>query len=133
MKIQFIVGSSYDAEYEILEYGHPLHGRRFRVYHRADPAYTPAGQAESNLLSGYLIGYGDPLPLDVARAYNAHCLTNWQAAMDKYGPDFCDPAPFQVKGVAQYVSDSAETGHYLFHDLEPDAIWRPAQTIQETY
>ncbi len=47
LRVTFSIGSSYDAECELVDWGAPWHGQRVRVYHGIDPATPSAAEPKA--------------------------------------------------------------------------------------
>lgn len=101
MKLKFIMGSSYDAEYLLIDWGRPWNGQRVRVYRGVDPICVEDYKARVAEYIGYMTGYPKP-PLEAVTEYNAMMQADYDQALAKYGAEFAGEPPTPLRGVAWY-------------------------------
>jgi hypothetical protein len=125
LRLHFRIGDSFDAEYELIDWGEPWHGTHVRAIVKPNPSHTAAAQAEAAQVAGWIVGK-ENTPVIVAALYNAQLDANEAEARRKY-PDYAfDPEP-RMKGIA-YIAWDVEpkwypdfvpgTWHWEFHPLQ---------------
>jgi hypothetical protein len=125
MQFDFIVSCFGEIEYRVIDPGQPYDRTDIRITRQVSSVLTPDAQAHQAQRRNYITAagwYPAGLPLTVAQAYNARAQAQWQAAMDKYGPEYVDLQPATVKGIADYVMDTPigadePHGHYEYRNL----------------
>jgi len=106
LRINFRIGDSFDADYEVIDWGKPWHGQRVRVVCKPNPSHTPEAQAQAAAIAGWIVGRKDT-PVEVAALYNARLDANEAEALRRW-PDYVFPET-RMKGIV-----------YIAWDLEPD-------------
>ena len=114
-RIRLMVGSSFDASYEIIDWHEPWHKQHVRVVHGIDPTHCSAGQVESEKVLGYMVGYVNT-PIEAVHVYNALLGTNYAETRRKF-PDYDLGEPPVLRGLAWYVSDGGDCGHFEYRNI----------------